>query len=185
VSAATRARPADGDGGFTLLEVLIALGLAVLLLGVTSGIVGRTAEARDELARRAHLVADARAALWILRDDLAGARPGTLRIERAHADGPPVISFERDSPTPRRLVYRLDGRRLVRIARDRFRVAGHGRRSVVTAGVRRLDVVALGEDGWQSEWSGTQAPRALTVTLDCAGAPRLTVAVLPLAGGAA
>lgn len=171
--------------GLTLLELLVALAIGVLFLSVAGGIVGHTADARDALARRARPVAEARSALWLLRDDLAAHRPGSLRIERPAPGAAPVVSLERDAPEPSRVVYRIERERLVRVVHDRFEVGEPARRSVVTAGVRRLDVVALGPEGWRDVWAAPRAPRALAATLDLEGAPSLTVTVTPLAGGTA
>lgn len=182
---ASRHDRARGRRGLTLLELLVALGIGVLLLSVAAGIIGRTARAREALATRSRAVAAARGALWLLRDDLAAQRPGTLRIERVAPGAAPTVSLEQDLPEPRELVYRLEHGRLVRLVRDRLRTPERWRRSVVVTGVRRLDVVALGNEGWRDAWTAPRPPRVLTITLACAGAPDFTVAVAPLVGGAA
>lgn len=180
----SRARPKRR--GFTLLELLVALAAGVLLLSVAGGVVARMADARDALARRAHTLGSARSALWLLRDELAEHRPGTLRIARDGSGDGPVVSFERDAPAPVRIVYEVERGRLVRVERDRAHPGAPGHRSVVTAGVRDFDIEALTDAaGWRRTWETSSRPRALTVALDCAGAPRLAVTVVPLVGGPA
>lgn len=171
--------------GFTLLEALLALSAGALVASLTAGMIAQTADVRDELARRGRLLRDARAALWILRDELATHRPGTLRIERRSANAAPVLAFERDAPDPERVIYRLADGRLERSVRRRLHGRARPRRDVLTGGVRRFDVVALGDDGWRDAWATPRAPAALTLTLDCLGAPPLTVAVVPVARGPA
>jgi type II secretory pathway component PulJ len=179
---ADRSRP--GCAGLTLLEALLALALTVLLVSTTAGIVAQTATVRGGLERRATALDAARSALWILRDDLAVHRPGTLRVERTPA-GDPEISFERDEPEPIRVAYRVERGLLLRQTRHRLHVAAHPRRTTVTDAVRLLDVAMLGSDGWTETWTAAAPPRAVTLTLDRMGAPRLTVTVVPLLGGSA
>lgn len=182
-SSARRAQPRQvGRRGLTVLEALLALGLTALLVSTTAGIVAQTAGVRGGLGRRTAALDAARTALWILRDDLALHRPGTLRVERQGA-GAPEISFERDEPEPLRVTYRLARGRLQRETRHRLRVAPRPRRTTVTDAVRLLDVAILGETGWTDTWTAPTPPRAVTLTLDRTGAPRLTVTVAPLLGG--
>lgn len=178
-------RRREGRRGLTLLEVTVALAIGVLVSAVATGIVGRTADVRDEIVRRTGAVAEARTALWVLRDELAGHRPGTLRVARPGGAGSPVVTFERDAPEPQRVTFRVERGRLIRVVRDRFRIAAPARRSILATGVRRLDLALLGHEGWRDAWSLTHPPRAMTLTLDAVGAPRLTVTLVPLVGGAA
>ncbi len=69
VSNSRRARPR----GFTLLEIVVAIALSVLLLGVTLGFYHETLEARRHLRREIASVAQQRDAMDRLTDELRAA----------------------------------------------------------------------------------------------------------------
>ena len=168
---------------FTLLEVLLVLAVLLLLVSITGGIVRQVGDVRRTLDERTRRVATARSALWVVQDELAAHTPGSLRIERRTGHDP-TVSFEVEAPTPQRIDYGVERGRLVRRVNDRFRTSTRRHRAVVAEQVRRFEVAALGPDGWLETWSSPRAPRALALTIECAGAPRLSMTLTPQVGGA-
>jgi len=170
--------------GFTLLEVLVALAVTA-----TARVVLQRATT-DALRARGRLVADVerrgalRATLVHLLHEVGGAVPGTLRIARTPGASGPVLEFAVEEPAPLLVRYRLDARRLERVAEPRFAL-GEPREpaTVLLPDVAALDVRGGDGDGWRDTWEEPRSPALLALDLELGSGERLATIVPLVAGG--
>ena len=195
VTAAASISPASASAsrsrGFSLLEVLVALALFAIAMGLAYGGLDAVVRARAQLTEQADALAALQRAVGLLDRDLRSAvarpvRQGDLRVEAAlvlDADG---LALTRAGYSNRLAQARSELER-VRWYRDgdalqRLRLPALDRTpggvldgEAVLAGVQRLDIEALGADGrWSPRWplqggSPTTLPRALRVRLELDG----------------
>jgi prepilin-type N-terminal cleavage/methylation domain-containing protein len=168
------------ERGFTLLETLLALAIGGLVLSAAYGAVVRAAAARDGATRRTAGVARARLALLDMARTIESAAPrpfgadtGELRIALAE-------------PEPRLVRFALDGSRLIEQRTNPFATANAdpGPSLVLVDGVQAFTVRCFDDGAWTHGWRGTDAPRAVELTIRVADGEELrTRVVLPLGGG--
>jgi MSHA biogenesis protein MshO len=68
--------------GFTLVELVVALALAVLVVGFAGMFIAAPLKSYDAAARRAELAADLNQAWPLLQEDLRQALPNSVRVQR-------------------------------------------------------------------------------------------------------
>ena len=168
------------DRGFTLLETLLALAIGGLVLTAAYGAVVRAAAARDGATRRTAGVARARLALLEMAHTIEsatrrpfGADAGELRIALV-------------DPEPRLVRCALDGSRLLEQRTNPFATANAdpGPSRVLLDGVQAFTVRCFDDGAWSDGCRGTEAPRAVELTIRVADGEELrTRVVLALGGG--
>ncbi len=179
------------SGGFTLLELLVAVAVFALLAALAYGGLARVSGQARVLAERARGIERTVMALAVLERDLAQAlaRPGRDALGgrrpalEAHADGRWILTRAGGAlgEGPVRVGYGLEGGRLMRRV---WPVPDpvQGTRALETAlldGVRALEVRWLDRDGkWLAAWPPPQSragrlPRAAELRLDLAGWGRI------------
>jgi general secretion pathway protein J len=163
----------DGDAGFTLVEVVVALGLFALIATAGGGLVTTLLDARQHTARRLDRVADVERAMALVARDLDEI-----------ADAPLVGSCTGVAFARHRGGWDGGGGAGGGAVGTRYRVAG-GRFERVAAGPPQvlLDGVAAAcwhyygaPGGWQDHWPADPAqaqawPAAVALDLDLAGPP--------------
>lgn len=132
--------------GFTLLELVVALALfalLALLLGDALRLAGRTAQALEERAVRAH---ELHVALHFLAREL----------ERAHAleGGRGALRFSAGTRA-----FALEGRQ------GSLRLVHDGRSTVLAQGLEEVRFAYLGEAAWQDAWEEREPPRLVRIRL--------------------
>jgi general secretion pathway protein J len=176
--------------GFSLLEVLVALSVFAIAMGLAYGGLDAVVRARAQLEAQAAALAQLQRAVGLLERDLRGAvarpvREGERRVEpalRLDADG---LALTRAGYANRlaqaraeleRVRWQRDGAALRRLrlpALDRS-PGGLPEGEAMLEGVQRLDIEALGDDGrWSPRWPPSGAavdrlPRALRVRVELA-----------------
>jgi prepilin-type N-terminal cleavage/methylation domain-containing protein len=159
-STATRTREGHAArGGFTLLEVVVALAVTATVLVVLQRAVGDALRARGLLAAETARRGALRAAVLGLANDLGAALPGSLRIERGTPGAPPVLEFAVDEPAPEILRYRVVAETLERTAVPRFALVPRAPAAVaLLSGVRTLDVRGYDDEAWRETWDAPALP---------------------------
>jgi prepilin-type N-terminal cleavage/methylation domain-containing protein len=172
------------ERGFTLLETLIALAIGGLILTAAYTAVVRAAAARDGATRRMADVAHARLALLEMARTLESAAPRPFGADAAE------LRIALGEPEPRLVRYALDGAKLIENRTVPFAAAGgaavddRGRPRVLLDGVEAFTVRCFADGAWTDGWRGTDAPRAVELTLRVADGEELrTRIVLPLSRG--
>jgi prepilin-type N-terminal cleavage/methylation domain-containing protein len=168
------------ERGFTLLETLLALAIGGLVLTAAYSAVVRAAAARDGATRRTAGVARARLALLDMTRTIESA---ALRPFRADAGELRVALAD---PEPRLVRFALDGSRLIEQRTNPFATANAdpGPSRVLADGVQAFTVRCFDDGAWTDGWRGTDAPRAVELTIRVADGEELrTRVVLPLGGG--
>lgn len=167
------------EGGFTLVEVLVALVLAGLVVSAAAGLPNLFARFDQRSRTEAELRDGVAAAGRLLRALTEGALPDLSRGEAAdpagattltlRSWGPPILAL--DQPVPLTLnVVQADGRASLRLS---WADPGTGtaREETVLAGARsiRLSYFAAGNSGggWRSDWARPWAlPAAVLLRVD-------------------
>jgi len=177
----TRRRSRDGEAGFTLLELLVALALIGLVSLLATGLIRFAADGERRLAARTAEIGDRIAFERQLRRDLNAALP-LLDYD----SGRPESSFSGDSHGFRFVAAAADGPR-----RRGYTIAGGGaverREGRFADAAARFEPGAQGisyfgrkateqEPAWHDSWTGERAPpRLVRVELD--GEPPLVIAI--------
>jgi prepilin-type N-terminal cleavage/methylation domain-containing protein len=168
--------------GFTLLETLLALVIGGLVLTAAYTAVVRAAAARDGATRRTGEVARARLALLEMARTIESASPQPFNANAAE------LRIAVAEPEPRLVRYALDDSRLVEDRTIPFATGGAaptlpGSSRVLLDGVQAFSVRCFGDGAWADGWRGTDAPRAVELTIRVADGEELrTRIVLPLSG---
>lgn len=136
------------DEGFTLVEVVVALGLFALVSLAGIGLVETTLGAERRTATRLDRLADADRTFAVVARDL-----GALRGPMA-GDGEAVVFARRGGDA---VAYRMSGGRLVR--------AAGGRVATLLDDAAGTRWSFLGVRGWQRRWTDAVPPRAVAVVL--------------------
>jgi general secretion pathway protein J len=201
MQAATR----DPRAGFTLVEMLIAIAILGIILGVAYRVLDTMLATRDRVSEEYRRWRDvARAVAWIERDlDALQARPIRDQSDRlaaalvGSASRTPAeqagIAFTRSGDpeeggrgaAPRRVGYRVHDGALERLS---WRVLDQAPRSTPTATAILTGVAGLGvryrdaQGQWQQEWSRPTLPTALNITIRLATGERITRVIAVQAG---
>jgi prepilin-type N-terminal cleavage/methylation domain-containing protein len=161
-------REPSPDRGFTLLETLLALAIGGLVLTAAYGAVVRAAAARDGATRRTAGVARARLALLEMAHTIESA------TRRPFAADTGELRIALVDPEPR----------LVRTNPFATASADPGPSRVLLDGVQGFTVRCFADGAWTDGCRGTEAPRAIELTVRVADDEELrTRVVLPLGGG--
>jgi prepilin-type N-terminal cleavage/methylation domain-containing protein len=173
--------------GFTLLEAMVALAVTGLVAVLVYGVASVATDTERRLRREISEGRAERAWRALLEDALRNTRPApdyrrpTLRIEAGpRGPGGPldVIRFTAAGGTPpltsdadwEIVVEAVDGR--LALTATPIGVVAPARRVLAPPGITGLEVRALdaiGNRGWQEEWSQGYLPRALALTYWGAG----------------
>lgn len=175
-------------GGFTLVEVLVALALFGLLAGATVGVFAYAVDHRERVAERIGQVAEWQRATALLRQDLAQVAVRRVRDAdgRPRADaftGSPSgeatlrLSFVRRGwenadqqprPSLQRVEYRLEEGRLERVAFAALDGAEPLAPQVLLRDIRAWRIAYHHEGQWAPAWTGglQRLPDAIALTLD-------------------
>jgi type II secretory pathway pseudopilin PulG len=159
--------------GFTLLELLLALGATAALLVLAAGAVRDADAARARTAARAETLARTEQALQVLRDDLATSDAEAIAV--AGKGAATTVQLARREPVPAVVTWGLEDGALVRRERLGRDGAGPAARDVVLDGVDALRVRCATREGWTTECAG--AVQAVAVELQPASGAPLTVHV--------
>jgi len=168
--------------GFTLLETVLALAIGGLILTAAYSAVVRAAAARDGATRRTADVASARRALLEMARSIESASPRPFSASTAE------LRIALGDPEPRLVRYALDDSRLVEDRTNPFAAGGAaatvpGSSRVLLDGVQAFRVRCFDDGAWTDGWRGTDAPRAVEVTIRVADGEDLrTRILLPLSG---
>lgn len=160
-------------GGFTLLELLLALGATAALLVLAAGAVRDADAARARTAARTATLARTENALQALRDDLATSDPRAFAL----AGDAPAVSMQltRREPVPAIVTWSLEDGALVRREQVGLDAAGPATRDVILDGIDGLRVRCAGTDGWTTDCTG--ALLAVAIELQPASGAPLAVHV--------
>jgi len=172
-----------GGGGFTLLEVVVALAVTAVAVVVLQRAVADALRARSTLAADVQQRGGVSAVLVHLVHELGGAVPGTLRIEPASAGEPSLLEFAVDEPAPLVVRYRVVEGRLERSVQPRFALGEPRDPAVMLPDVAALGVRGRDADGWHERWENTDPPSLVALDLDLTSGERLGT-VVPLVAGA-
>ena len=171
------------ERGFTLLETLLALAIGGLVLTASYTAVVRAAAARDGATRRTADVARARLALLEMARTIESASAQPFRANAGE------VRIALGEPEPRLVRFALDDSKLVEDRAIPFAAGGGdaapipGSSRVLLDGVQAFSVRCFGDGAWADGWRGTDAPRAVELTIRVAGGEELrTRIVLPLSG---
>lgn len=189
--------------GFTLLEAVVALGLATVVLTALYGAVIRAAAAHEHAVRDADRRIAARVLLLAMVREIEAAVPtadanGRLRFAVASAppDGPPwsalrLATLEGDDDV-HLVAYRVDqvgtAREtgvLVRRAAPRLAppISPEPPGEPALPGVRTFRVRCFDGVEWTTSWTRPRLPRAVEVGLAVGDGEELVMTVMPAAGG--
>src|SRR5262245_1842171 len=171
------------ERGFTLLETLLALAIGGLVLTASYTAVVRAAAARDGATRRTADVARARLALLEIARTIESASAQPFRANAGE------VRIALGEPEPRLVRFALDDSRLVEDRTIPFAAGGGdaapipGSSRVLLDGVQAFSVRCFGDGAWTDGWRGTDAPRAVELTIRVADGEELrTRIVLALSG---
>lgn len=182
---------ASGEGGFTLVEMVVALFVFALLASAGVAMLSFSARAQAAAGARLDQIASIRRVSALMTADLAQATPRLSRsaagvaevafIGTRGGDADPALAFirrgwENPNEAPRaslqKIGYRLRGDRLERLAAPMLDGAGFGPPATVIRGVSRLALRYRVEGTWRDRWDAIQPdalPRAVEVVLDIRG----------------
>ncbi len=152
-----------GDGGFTLVELLVALTLFAVVAAAATGLLTTVLDAGRHTAGRLDRLAAIERTLAVVGRDLTEIADAPLK------GGTAEIAFERwQAGGPSTVAYRLAGTRLERRT--------GGRAQTVLDGVTAVRWRYLGGRAWQERWPADAAqaagwPTAVVLDLDLAGPP--------------
>ncbi|MBV8971515.1 MAG: prepilin-type N-terminal cleavage/methylation domain-containing protein [Sphingomonadaceae bacterium] len=156
-------RDAPDDDGFTLVELIVALGLFAVLAAAGTGLVTTVADAGRRTAARADRLAAIERTLAIVDRDLTEAADAPLTGDTA------TLAFDR---------WREGGATTVGYALERAALVRRdtGRAHILLRGVTALRWHYLAGRAWQDRWPANPAqaarwPAAVALDLDLAGAP--------------
>jgi len=169
-------------GGFTLLEVLVALAVTAAVVVVLQRAIADALRARGVLAADVQQRGGVRAVLVHLVRELGGAVPGTLRIEPASAGVSSLLEFAVDEPAPLVVRYRVVEGRLERTVQPRFALDGTSDPAVMLPDVTALTVRGQDDGGWHERWEDTHPPSLVALDLALASGERFGTEV-PLVAG--
>ena len=171
-------------GGFTLLEVLVALAVTATTFVVLQRAGGDAARARGRLVADVERRGALRATLVHLLGEAGSAVPGSLRITRTPGGSGPTLEFAVEEPAPLLVRYRLAARRLERLAVPRFAVGETGEPAIVLLpDVASVEFRGGDGDGWHDTWEQPRSPTLLALDLELVSGERLATIVPLVAGG--
>lgn len=154
----------DGQGGFTLLELMISLGLFALIAVAGLALVDSVIGVEDKTGARLDRVAELQRAMFVINSDLDQIAPGPMAGDAAG------LAFARAAPGfggPNvGVAYRVVGGNLMRVVSGRPQQVLSG---VAAARWRYFD------GGWFDRWPATDEqaqawPRAVAVEMQVTGA---------------
>jgi prepilin-type N-terminal cleavage/methylation domain-containing protein len=118
-----RRRSFGDQRGFTIIELLVVVGIVVVILGLTSGLMSDTTFVFSRETATAGIINDLAAAKNVLLDDLSIAgylkTPATTFVNVTTAGSSDAVDFEGDVDSdlsPNRICYRVSGGALQRQA---------------------------------------------------------------------
>lgn len=172
------------EAGFTLVELIVSLGLFALIAAAGAGMVDGLMTIQARTAGRLERLGDLQRALFALANDIGQASGGPI------SGGGGLLRFSRPLPVmlglPQPSAYLLSGDRLVR------RLGARGRSQVVLTGVAGVRFrFFAGQAGWIDRWPPTpeearRFPQAIEATIllaPAANRPGGTLRrVIPLVG---
>lgn len=145
--------------GFTLVEVMIALGVFALLGAAGTLVLARTLDTREVVRQQGERISDLQKARALLRADLAQAAPRRTRGPTGRPASQPIVGPSRPGdpllvlaragwdnpdatarPSVQRVEYRLVEDRLERRAAPQLDGARPGPPQILLRGVRRAEV---------------------------------------------
>lgn len=195
-------------GGFTLVEMLVALAVFGLLAAAGAAVMGSTLSSQAAVKGRVERFADFQRLRATLRADLAQAAPRRTRDTTgmqagvAFIGGDPwggaserlFVVVRRGWENPDRAArpslqyveYRLAGGRLERRVRAALDGTALGPAQVLIDGVERGEVAFLHQGAWQTSWkgqSGVEIPRAVRLHLTVQGIGPVTQLFLAAGDG--
>ncbi|HXJ37402.1 MAG TPA: type II secretion system protein [Candidatus Eisenbacteria bacterium] len=166
--------------GFTLVEVVVALGVTALVMAALAGTVTASLHARAAATETLDRTTTARTALLHLERELAAALPEGFSVSAT----PPTLRFTGGAEPGAHLTYFVQDGALARRAEPRFAAPDAPLAPVVALapGVSALDVRVLDGTEWKSVWTGREPPRAARVALTLDDGQELDV-VVPIPTG--
>lgn len=195
-------------GGFTLVEMLVALFVFGLLAAAGAAVMGSTLTSQSAVKSRVERFADFQRLRATLRADLAQAAP---RRTRDTTGAPAGVAFiggdpwggnserlfvvvrrgwenpdQAARPSLQYVEYRLSGRRIERRVRAALDGTALGPAQVLLDGVDASQVAFLHNAAWQSTWkgqSGVELPRAVRLDLTVEGIGPITQLFLTAGDG--
>lgn len=195
-------------GGFTLVEMLVALFVFGLLAAAGAAVMGSTLTSQSAVKSRVERFADFQRLRATLRADLAQAAP---RRTRDTTGAPAGVAFiggdpwggnserlfvvvrrgwenpdQAARPSLQYVEYRLSGRRIERRVRAALDGTALGPAQVLLDGVDASQVAFLHNAAWQLAWkgqSGVELPRAVRLDLTVEGIGPVTQLFLTAGDG--
>jgi prepilin-type N-terminal cleavage/methylation domain-containing protein len=166
--------------GFTLLEVLVALGATAVVLAALATAVPMTLRANAVASARLEQATVARSLLLHLERELATALPEPFALTTTPDAR---LEFTGGAEPGERVTYTVERGALVRRARPRFAPPDPGARGVALVhGVASLALDAFDGRAWIAPWRAGTPPEAVRIRLAFAdGETAETIAVVPTA----
>jgi len=156
----------DGDvrprAGFTLLELVVALGMTSLVLAALATAVPTALRARDAATTALLRATTARGVLTALERELATALPAPVVVGAA----PSRLAFTGGAEPGEAIAYDLERSALVRRAAPRLAVQPETAPAVrLLDGVAALEISAFDGRAWSRAWASDVLPTAIRVRI--------------------
>jgi prepilin-type N-terminal cleavage/methylation domain-containing protein len=165
--------------GFTLIELVVGLGLTSLVLAALAVAVPTALRARDAAAAALARLTAARGVLAAVERELATALPAPVVV----AATPPRLAFTGGAEPGEAIAYTLERDALVRRAAPRLALRPETALAVrLLDGVSALEVTTFDGHAWSAAWASDVLPVAVRVRLTFTDGESLeTLAPIPTA----